>query len=205
LDALEDAYDAAFTDVKPTGKQILIGVDISGSMSAPCMGTPISASTAAAAMALTLARIEPRATVVHFDTDVVKIVGITSRTGIASIESTAGGGTDVSSPLRWALGDGTQSSRRYPYGALGRQPLAATPQNYDAFVILTDSESWAGHGHTSQVLEAYRQKINPKAKLVCCSMAANGANVVDSEDPLSFGCAGLDASIPDLVSEFIER
>jgi 60 kDa SS-A/Ro ribonucleoprotein len=54
-------------------------------------------------------------------------------------------------------------------------------------------------------LEAYRKLVNPHAKLVCCAVAANHANVVDPMDPLSFGVAGLDANVASLVAEFIGR
>jgi 60 kDa SS-A/Ro ribonucleoprotein len=202
LDALEDAYDAAFANVTPTGKRILVGVDISGSMTAPCMGTPISAATAASAMALTLARLEPQATVVQFDTAVRNIVTVTKRTGIASIEKADGGGTDVSSPVRWALGD--RSERNY-YDLSGLPTPTAQSQMFDAFVVLTDNESWVGRGHPAEWLQRYRAQVNPQARLVCCAMASSHANVVDPDDPLSFGVAGLDASVPQLVGEFVGR
>jgi 60 kDa SS-A/Ro ribonucleoprotein len=204
LDALEDAYDASFDHCVATYKRILIGVDVSGSMSVTCVGSPIASSTAASAMALTLARIEPHSIVVQFDTAVRKIVPITKRSGIASIESVVGGGTDVAAPVRWASGvEGRQ--RGWGYGGLASPGLSAKKQVFDAFVILTDNETWAGNGHTSEVLETYRAQVNSKARLVCCAMAANQANVVDPNDPLSFGCAGLDASVPDLVTEFLSR
>ena len=196
LGALEDAYDAAFAWVQPTGKRILVAIDISGSMNSPCMGTPLSASTAASAMAITLARLEPHATVVQFDTSVREVLSITKRTGIASIESSHGGGTDVSSPVRWAMGDDG-------YPGLIYRGEKVHPQEFDAFVILTDGETWAGNMHTSQVLEQDRRAVNPAAKLICCSMAANHANIVDPRDPLSFGCAGLDANLPVMVAEFV--
>lgn len=195
LSALEDAYDLAFENVAPTGKRILIGIDTSGSMHMPCVGTPIAASTAAAAMAITLARMEPHATVVQFDTEVRKIVPITKRTGIASLEEHSGGGTDLSAPLRWSMGE--ESSVR--------RVLAGKKAEYDAVVLLSDNESWHGRAHTSQVLEAYRKSVNRGTKLVVCAMAASHASVVDPQDALSFGACGLDANLPSLVADFIRR
>jgi 60 kDa SS-A/Ro ribonucleoprotein len=211
LSALEDAYDLAFENVTPTGKRILIGVDISGSMSSNCVGTPVSAATAAAAMALTLARLEPHAVVVQFDVAVQKIVPITKRTGIASLEATNGGGTDVAAPVRWASGIKTERamSRMWDgsFSAVDTPGSQAPAEKtvYDAFVILTDNETWAGSMHPAQALEIYRKSVNQHAKLICCSMAANHANVVDPNDPLQFGCAGLDANLPTLVGDFIGR
>ncbi len=205
LSALEDAYDAAFDAVVPTGKRILIGVDISGSMSASCIGTPIPASTAAAAMAVTLARIEPGATVVQFDTAVQRIVPITRRTGIAGLEATNGGGTDVGAPVRWALGESAVLRRGFGRTFTPVVQMDASRQDFDAFVILTDNETWAGRAHASELLARYRREVNPKAKLICCAMAASHASVVDPQDPLSLGCCGLDASLPAIVSDFIGR
>lgn len=211
LSALEDGYDAAFDHVQPTGKRILIGVDISGSMSAACMGTAVSASTAAAAMALTLARLEPHATVVQFDTAVQRIMPITRRTGIASLEATNGGGTDLSAPVRWAAGesikDGMSTLWGGGFGRVGRPStqLAPVKAEYDAFVILTDNETWAGRRHPTEALTLYRRTVYGGAKLICCAMTANHANIVDPDDPLQFGCAGLDANLPSLVADFIGR
>lgn len=211
LSALEDAYDLAFDNVTPTGKRLLIGIDISGSMDVACIGTPITASTAAVAMAVTLARLEPHALVVQFDTAVQRIVPITKRTGIASLESTSGGGTDLSAPVRWASGEKTVVGRSAlwggGFGQVGaqRQQLDPVRAEFDAFVILTDNETWAGRSHPAEALAMYRRTVNQRAKLVCCAMAANHASIVDPEDPLQFGCAGLDANLPALIADFVGR
>jgi len=182
MEALDDAYDAAFDNVGPTNKRILVGIDISGSMGKPCMGTPIPTNLAAAAMALTIARLEPYADVVQFDTRVQKQLAITKRSSVSSLESTHGGGTDVASPVIWA------AEHNYPY---------------DAFIILTDDETWAGKMHPQQAIESYRRQTGLPTKLICCSMAANNVSVVDPKDPLSLGVCGLDASIPGVIAGFI--
>jgi 60 kDa SS-A/Ro ribonucleoprotein len=199
--ALEEAYDLAFASVQPTNKRILIAIDVSGSMSAPCMGTPIACQDAAVAMAITLARAEPHAVVVQFDTSVTRIVPVTKRTSITGLSTASGGGTDVSAPIVWAMGRG--GSDPYAFASLESMPQKAAEQHFDAFVILTDNETWAGRMHPSQALAWYRRRVNPAAKLVCCAMAANHANVVDPDDRLSMGAAGLDASLPQLITEFI--
>jgi 60 kDa SS-A/Ro ribonucleoprotein len=183
LEMLDDAYELAFEDVKPTGKRILVGIDVSASMTTGCIGTPIPSSTAAAAMALTIARLEPHARVVQFDTGVRQEMQITKRTALSQIENVHGGGTNLVAPIDWA------ESRGLPF---------------DAFIILTDNETWAGARHATEALQSYRRK-NPGAKLVCCAMAANHASVVDPKDPLQMGCAGLDANLPALITEFISR
>lgn len=217
VEALGDAYEAAFDSVTPTGKRILVSVDISGSMTFPCQGTPIPCALAAAAMALTLARTEPHATVVMADTEVRAVVPITKRSSLSGLANTSGRGTDLSAPVRWATGrpevegepereimvGGTSWVMRAPRPVFGVSAVPA--RHFDSFVILTDNETWAGCVHPSQALAAYRKAVNPRARLVCASMAANDANVVDPDDALSLGCAGLDASLPAIVGEFIGR
>lgn len=202
VEALDDAYDLSFSAAAPTGKRLLVAIDVSASMRQDCVGTPISAETAAAAMALTIARLEPYATVVQFDTAVRRVLPVTKRSSLSSLPVTSrGGGTDLSAPLRWAMGDGVDALAGYfqKQGSAG----AARVEHYDAFILLTDNETWAGRAHTSQVLSDYRRKVNPQARLICCAMAANHANIVDPEDKLSLGCAGLDTNIPSIVTEFI--
>lgn len=204
VDALEQAYDLAFESVESTGRRLLVAIDISGSMGEECVGTPIPCSTAAAAMAVTIARMEPNALVVQFDTAVRKVVPITSRTGISGLESVLGGGTDLAAPVQWASGI---PSTRYQWNWSGRVALPPVPplkQMLDAFIILSDQETWAGESHTSQALEHYRKTVNHNARFVCCSMAANSASVVDPNDPLSMGCAGLDANLPSLIADFVK-
>jgi 60 kDa SS-A/Ro ribonucleoprotein len=209
LSALEDAYDLAFDSIVPTGKRILVAIDISGSMSASCIGTPISASTAAVAMAITLARSEPNAMVVQFDTAVQKILPVTKRTGLAGLESTSGGGTDLSAPVRWVLGEATTMAYSRTWGGgfrqVGQQAHQLAPQRqvFDAVVVLSDNETWAGNAHCAEMLSRYRREVNQRTKLVVCAMAANHASVVDPDDALSLGCAGLDGSLPAIVTDFI--
>lgn len=183
IEALDDAYELAFANVAPTNKRILVAVDTSGSMS-HAVGGGLSAVHAASAVAITLARLEPHATVIEVDTQLRRVVPITKRSGISTIHHHGGGGTDMSIPMQWALGQ---------------------PGEFDAFVILTDTQTWAGHGHPAQWLERYRREKNPKAKLICCAMEASHGNIIDPLDPLQFGVAGLDANLPSLVSDFIGR
>ena len=121
-----------------------------------------------------------------FDTAVRSRATITKRTAISGLESLSGGGTDLAASILWA-GAGAPDA-----GMI-----------FDAFVILTDNETWAGASHPVQALDAYRRNVNPKAKLICVAMAANHANIVDDKDPLQRGCAGLDANLPTIVTNFI--
>jgi len=187
VEALDKAFETAFSLVTPTNKRILIGVDVSGSMQGTaCVGSPIiNSAEAAAAVSLFLVRTERNALVMAFDTAERNLL-ITPNQRLDDVikvtKALCGGGTDLSIPVTYAL------------------------SNYlevDAFIILTDNETWAGRTHPSEALKEYRSLINPQAKLVVMATAANGGTICDPDDPLSFGIAGFDASAPQLAMDFI--
>lgn len=70
----------------------------------------------------------------------------------------------------------------------------------DAFVMITDSESWAGRSHPSQLLDTYRKKSGKKAVAVYLSLTADKVSLVDPNDSLSVDLVGMDDSIPKLVN-----
>lgn len=186
--ALDDAFEASFAAVVPTNARILVGVDVSGSMRGTrCAGSQIlSAVEAAAAVATFLVRTEPKTHVMAFDTE-AREFAVTPKQRLDDVVASVakwGGGTDLSLPVTYAL----------------ERKLAV-----DAFIILTDSETWAGKQHTVQALHQYRQRINPRAKLIVMAAAANGGTICDPADSLSFGVAGFDAAAPQLVMDFIRE
>ncbi|MBP7253328.1 MAG: TROVE domain-containing protein [Alphaproteobacteria bacterium] len=186
--ALDEAFESSFASVTPTNARILVGVDVSGSMRGTrCAGSRIlSAVEAAAAVATFLVRTEPKTHVMAFDTE-AREFAVTPKQRLDDVVASVakwGGGTDLSLPVTYAL------ERKL---------------EVDAFIILTDSETWAGKQHTVQALHQYRQRINPRAKLVVMAAAANGGTICDPADPLSFGVAGFDAAAPQLVMDFIRE
>ena len=73
--------------------------------------------------------------------------------------------------------------------------------NIDAFVVLTDhakSENVQG-----EALQRYRQHTGIAARLAIIAMAADRCNMSDPNDPLQMSVAGFDASVPEIVAEFI--
>ncbi|KAJ3316754.1 60 kDa SS-A/Ro ribonucleoprotein, partial [Blyttiomyces sp. JEL0837] len=71
--ALNDAFYASFSAVIPTNKRYLVGLDVSGSMCSPVLGSQIDCRTASAAMAMVLARTEPRTHFMAFCGDFVPL------------------------------------------------------------------------------------------------------------------------------------
>ncbi|HEV2686941.1 MAG TPA: TROVE domain-containing protein [Bryobacteraceae bacterium] len=187
IDSLDEAFYLAFDNVEPSGKRIYLALDASGSMQgSACNGMPyLTAAMAAAAQAMVFARTEPNCVIAAFH-ERIWHVDITRKDRLdRACEAIAREprGTNASLPM---------------HDALDRK-LAV-----DAFVILTDSETWAGEKHPVQALDQYRRATGIPAKMVVIAMAANGYSIADPDDAFQMDVAGFDASVPALVTQFIQ-
>jgi 60 kDa SS-A/Ro ribonucleoprotein len=185
MDALDGAFYKAFANVQPTGKRHLIGIDVSHSMTAKIMNSAVSCNVAAGALALVTASVEPRTHIMMFDQG-MRPAGITPKdrldTAVKRITSINGGGTDCSLPMLYAL---------------------ANKLEVDAFVVLTDNETWAGGVHPSQALKQYRKATGIPAKLVVVGMTATGFSIADPNDAGMLDVVGFDAGAPLVMADFI--
>ena len=75
----------------------------------------------------------------------------------------------------------------------------------DAFVVYTDSETWAGKIHPVQALRDYRRKTGIAAKLVVVGMVSNGFSIADPDDAGMLDVVGFDAAAPAVLADFIRR
>ena len=73
----------------------------------------------------------------------------------------------------------------------------------DVFISITDNETYAGGGHTFQVLEEYRRKVNPMARNIVIGVTSTGFTIADPNDPLSLDIVGGDASLLDIITSFV--
>jgi 60 kDa SS-A/Ro ribonucleoprotein len=185
VDALDGAFYLAFGNVTPTGKRWFLGLDVSGSMSAPVSGTPMSCCEGATAMALVTAHVETHYSICAF-ADGLRPLPISGQSRLDdALRHTRGvnfGGTDCALPMLFAL------RRRLPV---------------DAFVVVTDSETWAGHSHPVQALREYRQRMGIPAKLIVIGMVSSGFTIADPHDGGMMDCVGFDAAVPQLMSDFV--
>lgn len=186
MDALEDAFYLAFDTIVPSGKDMMFGVDVSGSMSGEISGLPIACNEAAAVMAMVSLRTEPNSIAYGFDTG-IRDMKLSKNDSFASalkkIKDVNGGGTDCATPMVHALNNG---------------------MNFHQFVILTDSETYAGRIHPAKALEVYRSKTGIDAKLVVVGMTSNGFSIADPKDEGMLDVVGFDTSVPQLVSQFAQ-
>jgi 60 kDa SS-A/Ro ribonucleoprotein len=160
---------------------------------------PLSCRDAAAAMAMVIARSEPQYVVTIFSsagTDFHLARGGWSGSGISTF--------DISPRER--LDDVIRRTSNLDFGGTD----CALPILYaddrkllvDTFVILTDSETWAGNVHPSQALTQYRQKSGRQSRLVVVGMTSNGFSIADPRDAGQLDVVGFDTATPQLISEF---
>jgi len=114
------------------------------------------------------------------------------------------GATDCALPMLYAMGFNTVGSSRFMRSAQYAKTHEPIP-DVDAFVVLTDNETWYGGIHPTQALADYRSKYNRNAKLIVIAMQAAGRaiSIADPNDPNSLDIVGFDSAVPQLIQEFI--
>jgi len=105
-DALNDAFYLSFGNVEPTGKRIMIALDVSGSMRAQFGKSPLTCCEAATALALVTASVETSCMITRFNNG-IQPIPISARQRLADAlrytDSINYGGTDCSLPMTWAM------------------------------------------------------------------------------------------------------
>lgn len=203
VDALDGAFYKSFQFVEPTGKNILIGLDVSGSMGGnPVNGLPfLDARTAAAAMCMVTARTEANHHIMAFSHEFVPFACSPRQRLDDIVQAMAKmrfGGTDCALPMLWALEN--------------KVPV-------HAFVVYTDNETWYGKIHPVQALRKYRDATGIPAKMIVNAMTATKFSVAksgtgtrsardpgciaDSMDGGMLDVAGLDSAAPKIMADFI--
>jgi 60 kDa SS-A/Ro ribonucleoprotein len=200
IDALDDAFYMAFKNVEPTGKRIMLSLDVSGSMRSQVAGLPLSCREATAAMAMVTARVEPSYMINGFYTS-NRDISAYSRRGEGHIE-------DLPITPRQRLDDIVQLTSNLNFGGTdcALPMLYATKNKYevDAFVIYTDNETWDGAVHPVHALREYRERSGIHAKFIVVAMTPTGFTITNPEDPGSLEVVGFDTSTPQAISEFIK-
>jgi 60 kDa SS-A/Ro ribonucleoprotein len=199
-DALDAAFYASFGLVEPTGKRMLLALDVSGSMaSGAIVGIPnLTPRVGSAAIALVTAATERAAIFVAFTaaaggyggqwgggTPGITTLSISPRQrlddAVAEVGKLPMGGTDCALPMLWA-----QHHR----------------VDVDTFCIYTDNETWAGNVHPAQALRAYRDARGIPAKLVVVGMTSEGFRIADPDDAGMLDVVGFDPATPPVIADF---
>ncbi len=185
LQALDDAFYAAFALVEPTGARFLLGLDVSGSMDSPLGDTPLSCREAASALVMATVRAEEHVKVMAFaqrlvplplarDASLEDVLGLTSDLDF--------GATDCSLPMVYAL------RRRLPV---------------DVFVVYTDCETNCNSIDPHVALRQYREAMGIPARLIVMAMTSDGFSIADPEDAGMLDLAGFDANAPSIIRSFV--
>jgi 60 kDa SS-A/Ro ribonucleoprotein len=185
------AFYLAYDAIEPTGKRMLLALDVSGSMTQRVSGLPITCREASAALALVTAATESSYEIVGFtrkggfrNTALTRLPisrRLRLETAIRAVSELPFGGTDCSLPMQYAR----------------RRKLAV-----DTFVLYTDNETWHGRIHPHQALQRYRREMGIDARLVVVAMTATGSTIADPSDPGMLDVSGFDSAVPGLISDF---
>lgn len=187
--ALEALFPVSFAKIEPLDMNVVIGLDVSGSMTMPMKNMPcMTSAEAAAALVLVLLRcVAPgrKVTVLAFTSTVTKISFTSDMTVAQIMRKTAHmsfGATDVAQPMIWAT----------------EHKLA----DVGLFVTLSDNETNSGRIPSTWAIKNYREKLNvPAARLVVVAMDPSGYTTVDKNDPGMFDLEGFDAGMMPLISD----
>jgi 60 kDa SS-A/Ro ribonucleoprotein len=187
VNALEKAYYISFGNVQSTGKRIRLALDVSGSMECGTVnGLPfLTPRVATACMAMVTMRSEPLYDVVGFSHTLVPVPISANDSLEAVVQKMSAipfGGTDVSLPILDAL----------------KKKLF-----FDAFIVYTDNETWAGSTHAHEALRQYRAAVNPNAKAALVAFTATNLSVFPEDDAGTLQCVGFDSAGPTVLADFI--
>jgi 60 kDa SS-A/Ro ribonucleoprotein len=193
IDALNEAFYTAFPNVTPIDKPVIMGIDISGSMTAAFIGGKLmTAREAAAAMALVTANVEKNYVMLgyfsngDYSNSFVAPLQISPRMrlndAVQAMADLDFGYTDCALPMLWAMQKGIKDAH---------------------FISYTDSETYAGKVHVPVALAQYRKAFSPEARSVCVGMTATQFTINDPNDKLCLDVAGFDGGAPSVIASFV--
>ena len=191
--ALTDLFRISYGAVTPTGKRIMLGIDVSGSMGSSVLGSKVlTCRDASIAMALLYLETETNVSAVAFSGTLTDMLAPSSRNRLTrgmtlqqALVATSGmnfSSTDCVLPIQHAI----------KHNIL-----------IDAFIILTDNETYAPNEHPQNALIRYRELTGIQAKLIVLGMTGNCFTIVDPTDRNTLNLAGFDTSTPEIASMFM--
>ena len=193
--ALENMYYLSFGFIEPTGKKLLLALDVSGSMSSPCMGSQILACyEVVACLAMVTARVEKDYEMVAFTssggawnrggTKLTKLNVTPTMTFdqvIKQVQRSDFGRTDCALPASYAIENNL---------------------DFDGILIMTDNETYGSSQTPYDALQKLRRQSGKEVRQVVVGMTATNFSIANPNDPLSLDVSGADSSMPQVVSDF---
>jgi 60 kDa SS-A/Ro ribonucleoprotein len=183
--ALEGSFYASFAAIEPSCKNLMLALDVSGSMDGVALGVPITCREGATVMAMVTARTEKNSAIFGFDHK-FRDLGITALDTLeAACKKTYSrnfGSTDCGLPMKFA------QEQKW---------------DIDCFSVYTDNETNHGVNHPFQSLRNYRNAMGkPTARLVAVGMTVNDVSIADPKDAGMLDVAGFDSQVPQFISNF---
>lgn len=186
IDALNDAFVRSFRYLPKSDKKVCVAIDVSGSMSQYNYAeSNLKPFEIAGAMALAHIRQYDAAFCVFatgWEAFKVSKDDTVERLG-HRLAAFGGGGTDLGQAIRAAQ---------------------AHVAPFDAIIIYTDNETWAGNRHLDSYWREYQRTRNANAKLVIASTVATNVTAGDPLDKSVLQAVGFDASVPQVIGDFLE-
>lgn len=187
-DILSTTFKLAFGNVSKSGKKMMFGLDVSGSMSCACAGaSSVTCREGSTALALIQVAVEGTAnvyvrgfssTLYNFDGKIRPEMTIQQAITATDVPF---GPTDCALPMVAALKERI---------------------HVDVFVVYTDSETYAPTIHPQVALEEYRKQMRIDAKLIVVGMVGNSLTIANPADPNTLNLAGFDTATPELITQF---
>ena len=191
--AMTQLFKLSYGTITPTGQRIMVALDVSGSMSSPVLGSKIlNCRDASVAMALLYLETEKNVNVVAFSAGLTDLCapfsrhqltrGMTIDQALSVTNGMAFSNTDCVLPIKHAIEKNLQ---------------------VDAFIVLTDNETYAPNEHPQSALVRYRVLTGIQAKLIVIGMTGNCFTIADPNDKNTLNLAGFDTSTPEIASMFL--
>ena len=187
VDALDACFYLSFDTVEPTGKRIMLALDVSSSMDTSFGGTNVSCCEGASAMALVTSKSESNYMITRFNNG-IETIPMSPRQRLDDVlrytSRINSGGTDCALPMLYA----------------GQMKI-----DIDSFVVYTDCETWAGNIHPFQALQKYRREMGINAKLIVVGMTSTGFTIANPNDAGMMDVVGFDSATPQVIADFIKN
>lgn len=204
--ALQDCFSLSFDNVEPTGKKILLALDVSGSMDSKLNKSQMSCRVASAVLAMQTLKVEENSDILGFTEggqDAITFGNGTqyghhknyiSRLPISSTDTIV----DVVKKTSDLPFSGTDCSLPFMY-------CEEKEIDVDAIVIYTDNETWSGTVHPWQALDRLQSKLGHEVKCVVVGMTATRFSIARPDYANMLDIAGFSPDVPALISDFINK
>jgi 60 kDa SS-A/Ro ribonucleoprotein len=188
LDVLDSAFYSTFENSTDTKAGYFLGVDCSGSMFGSVVnGSPnLNAAEVAACLAMGIVKNQSNYWIGGFNNKMSELkISPNMRLDavLKTMEKFNWGSTNCALPMEHAL--------------------EHKMDNVDAFITITDNETYVGKQHPVQALKKYRNKYVKSAKCVVIGTSVSEFTIADPKDGGMLDIAGFDSAVPAIIADLV--